>query len=59
MLQESEIAKDFESAIDAAHDFFAKAFPRGFVYYKNSRFYRAGVLKTLKYQEALNDLKWL
>lgn len=59
MLEESELAKDVESAIEAAHQFFAKSFPRGFIYFKNSRFYRAGVLKTLKYEETLNDLKWL
>ncbi|MFL2920821.1 MAG: hypothetical protein ACJ0BN_00210 [Limisphaerales bacterium] len=53
MFEETDIALDQDSAIDGAQTFFKKNYPHGNIYYKNSRFYRAGVLHSLKYQEAL------
>jgi hypothetical protein len=53
MYEETDIALDQDSAVDAAQSFFKKNYPYGNIYYKNSRFYRAGVLHSLKYQEAL------
>jgi hypothetical protein len=56
MFEETDIALDQDTAVDAAQAFFKKNFPHGNIYYKNSRFYRAGVLHSLKYQEALESL---
>ena len=56
MMEETDITLDQDTAVDSAQAFFKKNFPHGNIYYKNSRFYRAGVLHSLKYQEALESL---
>ena len=53
MMEETDITLDQDTAVDAAQAFFKKNYPHGNIYYKNSRFYRAGVLHSLKYQETL------
>jgi hypothetical protein len=53
MYEETDIALDQDSAVDAAQVYFKKNYPHGNIYYKNSRFYKAGVLHSLKYQETL------
>ena len=58
MMEETDIAVDVDSAVEAAQQYFQEQFPNGNVYYKNSRFYKAGVLHSLKYQTVLERFGW-
>jgi len=58
MMEETDIALDIDSAVDAAQHYFKEHYPNGNVYYKNSRFYKAGVLHSLRYETVLDRFGW-
>ncbi|XOV72215.1 MAG: hypothetical protein ACFHW5_03275 [Verrucomicrobiota bacterium] len=53
MLQETDIAVDVDSAVDAAEQSFSESYPNGNIYFKKSRFYKGSALHSLRYSTVL------
>ena len=54
--EETAISLNVESVVKEALEYFKKNFPKGNLYYRNSRWAGGGSLQYLKYKTVLNDL---